>query len=74
MDEEYDAAMEKQSPRFYDIRFGILIAIIISILLFKYFGSQPIKQAPPYSSPSTQQQPNDSLQNASGKPNNAIAR
>jgi hypothetical protein len=74
MDEEYDAAMEKQSPRFYDIRFGILIAIIISILLFKYFGAQPIKHEPPSSSSSTQQQLNDSLHHASGKTSNATAR
>ncbi|MGE5313977.1 MAG: hypothetical protein ACM3Q4_04695 [Acidobacteriota bacterium] len=42
--------MEKHSSRFYDLRFGILIAIIIMILLFKLFGSQSSSSVPPASS------------------------
>ncbi|HLP16408.1 MAG TPA: hypothetical protein VK470_09135 [Bacteroidota bacterium] len=47
--------MEKQSSRFYDIRFGILIAIIVLILLFKYFSGHSLKvsQAQPFSSSTT---------------------
>lgn len=67
--------MEKQSPRFYDIRFGILIVIIITILLFKYFGAQPSRSIPAAQPSSVQQQQRaDSMSvNAGTRTTNASA-
>jgi len=38
--------MDKKPPGMYDLRFGILVAIIIMILVFKYFTGQASTTVP----------------------------
>jgi hypothetical protein len=38
--------MDKKSPGMYDLRFGILVVIIIMILIFKYFNGQASTAVP----------------------------
>jgi hypothetical protein len=50
--------MEKKSTRFYDLRFVVLVVIVLSIIAFKFYAGQApcaASTAPASSTPSSQQ-------------------